>query len=374
MSELANLLARYGYGEPQPEADTQFLDTRNVLAGIPKPNPLVAALRSAMQSIPENKELPNQHYSAMPSVASALGPVGAGAAVYPAIAGGASMLNMVRGGLDTAANWLDYRNKLSPQDYKPSDTLAPLGAGLMGSAFAPQNALGIFGGRLAKGGELDWKRIAELESKLNGDFAHALDEWVGGGKNAAASGLEGGIMMPHRLEALAASNYSDTHIDALRSYIRGAVGDHMTAYRGTQPHGQPTTGRRDILFSYTTDPNVAARYAGVQTPEMPILSDAQIRAAENALRTKGEVSIGGKTFRKGNGEYIDMYDRAGNFITDTDSLVRELANINEYMSDLNKDRAAALSRVEKRIIPIDDIFWATNRFNQREIIAKRPKD
>lgn len=122
MSDLARLLQQYGSGE-QPNAlaqDGVTYDTSNVLAAMPKPNPLADALRIAMRSLPENKE----HAF--------------------------SMSNMLRGGLDTAASWLDYQNKPQPSDYKPSEMLAPLGAGLMGTAFAPQNALGIFGGRLAK--------------------------------------------------------------------------------------------------------------------------------------------------------------------------------------------------------------------------------
>ena len=121
MSDLARLLQQYGYGEQSNALaqDGVTYDTSNVLAAMPKPNPLADALRIAMRSLPENKE----HAF--------------------------SMSNMLRGGLDTAASWLDYQNKPQPSDYKPSEMLAPLGAGLMGTAFAPQNALGIFGGRLA---------------------------------------------------------------------------------------------------------------------------------------------------------------------------------------------------------------------------------
>jgi hypothetical protein len=127
MSELARLLQQYGYGEqPNPLAqDGVTYDTSNVLAGMPRPNALADALRTAASSIPENKEA------------------------------SLSMLNMVRGGLGTAANWLEGRPEIG------KDTLAPLGAGLMGSAFAPQNALGIFGGRLAK--TADHNALAKAE-------------------------------------------------------------------------------------------------------------------------------------------------------------------------------------------------------------------
>ena len=74
-----------------------------------KPNPLVDLLLGARSAIPENKE----H--------------------------NISLANILRGGLGSAAGWMDWRNKLSPDDYAPQDTLAPLGLGLMGSA--PAGAL-----------------------------------------------------------------------------------------------------------------------------------------------------------------------------------------------------------------------------------------
>lgn len=151
MSDLARLLQQYGYGEqPNPLAqDGVSYDTSNVLAGMPKPNPLAAALRTAMNAIPENKELPPPQFFMDPR--------------------SISMANMLRGGLDTAASWIDYGNKPQPSDYKPSEMLAPLGAGLMGTAMAPANALGAFGGRLRgyhwspKAGEIsDTNRFAPL--------------------------------------------------------------------------------------------------------------------------------------------------------------------------------------------------------------------
>jgi hypothetical protein len=137
MSELARLLQQYGYGEqPNPLAqDGVTYDTSNVLAGMPRPNALADALRTAASSIPENKSLPEP--------------------AFPFDPRSMSMLNMVRGGLGTAANWLEGRPEIG------KDTLAPLGAGLMGSAFAPQNALGIFGGRLAK--TADHNALAKAE-------------------------------------------------------------------------------------------------------------------------------------------------------------------------------------------------------------------
>ena len=114
-------LEKYGYGlRPNAlAADAITYDTSNVLAGIPKGNQLSDALRATRNAIPENPD----H--------------------------SVSMLNMVRGGLGSAANWLEGAPKIGP------DTLAPMGASVMTSmglnAFGaiPKNAAGIFGGRIA---------------------------------------------------------------------------------------------------------------------------------------------------------------------------------------------------------------------------------
>lgn len=116
-----SILDRYGYGfRPNAlSADGVSYDTSNVLAGIPKRNAVSDALRAARSAIPENRD----H--------------------------SVSMLNMLRGGLGSAANWLEGSPEIGP------DTLAPMGAGLMTSmglnAFGaiPRNAAGIFGGRIA---------------------------------------------------------------------------------------------------------------------------------------------------------------------------------------------------------------------------------
>src|SRR5262245_26204903 len=55
-----------------------------------------------------------------------------------------SLRNMAAGGLNTAANWLDYAKPNWRQDIlRPEDTLAPLGASVLASPFvtAPAGAL-----------------------------------------------------------------------------------------------------------------------------------------------------------------------------------------------------------------------------------------
>jgi hypothetical protein len=96
-----------------------------------KPNSLADLLMGARNAIPENKGFPSE---------KTYGPFGEEYAV-DYVPKGLSLANMLRDGLGTAAGWMDWRNKLSPDDYAPQDTLAPLGLGLMGGAI-PRGALG----------------------------------------------------------------------------------------------------------------------------------------------------------------------------------------------------------------------------------------
>lgn len=119
-NRLASLFARnpLSYGETPAldslSQDGVNYDTADILRRIRKPNALVDALRVSANAIPENKD----H--------------------------SVSLVNMLRGGLGSAANWLDGNPEIG------KDTLAPLGMGMMAAPFAPTNALGVFGGRLAK--------------------------------------------------------------------------------------------------------------------------------------------------------------------------------------------------------------------------------
>lgn len=133
---LASLLTRnaLGYGETPVldslQGDGITYDTADILRRVRKPNALADALRVAKTYVPENTELPQPQFFMDPRAMS--------------------LRNALRGGLDTAANWVEGRPEIGP------DTLAPLGAGVMTSmglnAFGmlPKNSLGIFGGRLAK--------------------------------------------------------------------------------------------------------------------------------------------------------------------------------------------------------------------------------
>lgn len=124
-AQLRHLNALYGYGYlPDLGTDSDWSPTTaDILA---KQNALYAgpggALRSMRDAIPPNEDLPPSQFFMDPRAMSAR--------------------NMLRGGLGTAANWLQGTPATG-------DMLAPLGLAPMGMALTPRNAVGVFGGKLA---------------------------------------------------------------------------------------------------------------------------------------------------------------------------------------------------------------------------------
>jgi hypothetical protein len=176
-------------------------------------------------------------------------------------------------------------------------------------------------------------------------------------------------MMPRTLESIPLERL-DEMAAPFRDALRAEYGDTVKAYRG-ESGGRQSEGRKNILGSYTTDRKVAERFAGVpQAREYPVISDEAIATAERQLAETGEATIGGRTYRLTDSKYIDMYDQNGDLITDTTSIADSVGADNAYAMERNAQRAEALSRVREVSIPVDDIMAATDRFNQKELIAR----
>jgi hypothetical protein len=212
-----------------------------------------------------------------------------------------------------------------------------------------------------------WDRIAEIERGVPDELARALDDWVGGPVDAVERGLSGGVMMPSTLESIPLERLNEMAAP-FRDALRSEYGDTVRAYRGESGGGQ-SAGRKNILGSYTTDRAVAERFAGAG-PERPLVSPEEIAAAERMLNETGGATLGRTTYRKGEGGYVDMYDKDGQYITDTGSIREQIDWENSQAAAENAKRAEALARVRDVSIPIDDIMAATDRFNQKELIAR----
>lgn len=122
---LADLMRdRYGDGYTAPalnSGDTEIFDTSNIVDRVPHEGALTRLMRSIGERF-RRDSTPD---------------------------------NVVASGLDTAANWLDHRPRVG------QDTIAPLGAAGLATAFATPGAVGVFGGRLARTADQAALRRAE---------------------------------------------------------------------------------------------------------------------------------------------------------------------------------------------------------------------
>ncbi len=215
-----------------------------------------------------------------------------------------------------------------------------------------------------------WNAAKPMDTALEGESGLAMDAWVGGPHNTIELGLHGGLMIPSLLE-----NMSAAALDAMAAPVRAALrqryGDEITVYRGEREGGKQSDGRANKLVSYTTDRSVASSFSGARSKPRKGYSEAEIVAAEKALKETGEAQIAGTTFRQDpESKYVDMYDRAGDFITDTESIRWFVEQRNAEAKEDNDKRAAAMRGIREVRIPVESVIWATDRFNQKEIIAR----
>jgi len=211
-----------------------------------------------------------------------------------------------------------------------------------------------------------WTSIAEMDATLAGDAARAIDEWVGGRHDAVAQGLEGGLMIPGRLEGMS-DQALDTMAAPMRQALRVSYGQMVTVYRGEVADGSQSTGRKNRLVSYSMDRAVAERFAGVSQVH-PLISEQLILAAEKELGSTGSTRVGGYELRKEDGA-IWLY-RHGQAVTDTEGVRAEAERQNAYAAEQNAHRSHALKNVREVQIPVEAVVWATDRFHQKEVIAR----
>jgi hypothetical protein len=216
-----------------------------------------------------------------------------------------------------------------------------------------------------------WDEVKPLDAALKGEEGRAVEAWVGGPHDAVALGQEFGLMIPSRLESMTSADL-DRMAQPIRDLLRQTYGDRITVYRGEIPGSSQSHGRQNKLVSYTTDRAVAEHFTGAARKELPVFTDEEIAQAEKDLAEKGEGRLGAKIFRPSEwgGGYVDMFDRDGNHITDAESIRAYADSENAQRREYNDKRAAALKNVRKVRLPVDAVVWATDRFNQQEIIAR----
>ncbi len=175
-----------------------------------KPNPLVNLLLSARNAIPENKEHD------------------------------ISLANMLRGGLGSAAGWMDWKNRLSPDDYSPQEILAPIGSMAFGSAPVGSLAAGAIkrGGASVPEDVLRFYRGESIHNK-GGPYWTPDMEWA---RQFTQSGRDHEIRQTQIRKADIYDPHSPVYAgdpDAVDKIVAEARGAGFKAVRLDEGSGQP---------------------------------------------------------------------------------------------------------------------------------------
>jgi hypothetical protein len=233
--------------------------------------------------------------------------------------------------------------------------------------------------------------VNQADAELGGEAADAMDGFVGMPHDAMKKGYEFGIMHSRQLEDAYSANPSpqgveirqqlDSAFAPIKAALKSKFGNVMTLYRGQEIIDNEKPKRNTL--SWTSDPRIAATYAGIEPWEMKLkpITDEQIQAALEKYAKTGEVTFLRKRYVRtdtptdeaGKDEfYYDIYD-GDELLTDGDDLKTEFKDSQQYYQDLITRRTRKLEKVVKVEIPVDDIIWITDRAGQSEfILHNRP--
>ena len=227
--------------------------------------------------------------------------------------------------------------------------------------------------------------VKHADETLEDPAAYAVTSFVGVEHNARDIGTWGGIMQSRRLEDAYGPNPSEEGIKIrkqieaafapVKSALKHKFGNSITLYRGQND----TRDNPRFTLSWTSDPRVAAHFAGIEPWEMKLnpITDQEISAALKQYNTTGKVKWHGKTYVKTDTPtddpdldeyYYEILDRNGEMLTDGDDLEHQFREDQQHYQELLDKKQAKLARILTAHIPVDDIIWITNRAGQSEFI------
>lgn len=214
----------------------------------------------------------------------------------------------------------------------------------------------------------------ETDLSLPKNAARAMDEWVGGDAKSRTTDTTG-VFSPRKIEdayskipteeGKIVKKELDEAFAPLREELRSIYGDKITLYRVQGEVGGKT---RNVL-SWTLDNTFADRYAGV-LKEKPQFAENEIAAFEKEFNEKGVVKIGRYSLEKGDFGIEIMDPSVGGFVTDTPSVREFVESINTERKELAEKNKKNKEKIITMDIPLDDIIWVTDRFNQKEFLVK----
>jgi hypothetical protein len=227
--------------------------------------------------------------------------------------------------------------------------------------------------------------VRQADETLEDPAAYAITSFVGVEPDAKNTGAWGGIMQSRRLEDAYSNNPSaegqkirqqiDTAMAPVKAALSSRFGRVITLYRAQRDVGDQDRS----TLSWTSDPRVAAHFAGVEPWEMKLkqITDQDIAAALEQYHRTGKVKWQGKTYVRTDEPtddpdldqyYYEIYDRSGDMITDGDDLAQQFREDQQYHQELLAKKSAKLAGILTATIPIDDIIWITDRAGQSEFI------
>jgi len=217
-----------------------------------------------------------------------------------------------------------------------------------------------------------WDKIDSHYHSLPEPIKRHIDYWTGLSPDQVKRGLESGPMIPRHLE----QNWREVHAanEPLRNTLRRHYGETITAYRGTVPGENPSTGRQKELESWTTSKRVAETFAGTPTSKrMKEYSPEEISVHVKNVERDGRThlpEIGMKLIKNPHGT-IDIHkDSVGGYLTDTKSVESFFDDHNESAREYNSRFSEAEKNVQRKEIPVSDVVHATNHMGQEELVVK----
>lgn len=221
------------------------------------------------------------------------------------------------------------------------------------------------------------------------DAAKAVEGFIGHGPGARVVSGASGIMDAAPLEnalgnpASAVATQLERHFAPVREQIRVELGNDTVRLFRVQGKVEPrdakviymSRGKADVrnVLSWTSDREFAEQWAGVpKKAPRALYTDAERIAFEKELAAKGEVTIGSTRLvpNPDAPQYLDMYDRHGEYITDTDSVAHYIAGRNEALTESRAYYDRKMANVFEANVPLDAVRWVSDRAGQSEFIVR----
>ncbi len=226
----------------------------------------------------------------------------------------------------------------------------------------------------------------------------AIQHFVGHGPGAKhdTSGFGFGLMSGRDLEDAYSNSPSERgakareEIDAamhpVRERLRDLYGSHIPLYR-TQHAVSKTESAPEVrgVLSWTSDPKFAQHHAGVRN--LKPHTDEEIESAVDTFKKTGSVTHKGMHYapdknsveywgvkatavHEGDGDYGEnSYSHSLDDET-PETLRKELKQRQEYRQEKIDGNEKNRKKIIHRMVPVDDVIWATDRAGQQEFIVK----